>query len=122
MVSCWLSPMKRSGDPNGIRTRVTAVKGRCPGPLDDRVAEPAISISTLPAQANWPDLVLLLFVWLQLRNQSRGASGRAGMDGENISRVHHESSTRVCVAQKIDNHLVQFIGRMHLHRGSAFDQ
>src|SRR5438552_7146486 len=24
-------------DPNGIRTRVTAVKGRCPGPLDDRV-------------------------------------------------------------------------------------
>src|SRR6266516_2980717 len=28
-----------SGDPNGIRTRVTAVKGRCPGPLDDRVAK-----------------------------------------------------------------------------------
>lgn len=26
-----------NGDPNGIRTRVTAVKGRCPGPLDDRV-------------------------------------------------------------------------------------
>ena len=26
-----------SCDPNGIRTRVTAVKGRCPGPLDDRV-------------------------------------------------------------------------------------
>ncbi len=26
------------GDPNGIRTRVTAVKGRCPRPLDDRVA------------------------------------------------------------------------------------
>jgi hypothetical protein len=25
------------GDPNGIRTRVTAVKGRCPRPLDDRV-------------------------------------------------------------------------------------
>ena len=24
-------------DPNGIRTRVTAVKGRCPRPLDDRV-------------------------------------------------------------------------------------
>jgi hypothetical protein len=28
---------KENGDPNGIRTRVTAVKGRCPGPLDDRV-------------------------------------------------------------------------------------
>ena len=27
------------GDPNGIRTRVTAVKGRCPGPLDDRVVQ-----------------------------------------------------------------------------------
>jgi hypothetical protein len=29
--------MKSECDPNGIRTRVTAVKGRCPGPLDDRV-------------------------------------------------------------------------------------
>jgi hypothetical protein len=28
-------------DPNGIRTRVTAVKGRCPGPLDDRVTKAA---------------------------------------------------------------------------------
>jgi hypothetical protein len=26
-------------DPNGIRTRVTAVKGRCPRPLDDRVTK-----------------------------------------------------------------------------------
>ena len=33
---------KRS-DPNGIRTRVTAVKGRCPRPLDDRVSERQIS-------------------------------------------------------------------------------
>src|SRR5207245_6109784 len=30
-----------NGDPNGIRTRVTAVKGRCPRPLDDRVTKPA---------------------------------------------------------------------------------
>jgi hypothetical protein len=29
------------GDPNGIRTRVTAVKGRCPRPLDDRVSQRA---------------------------------------------------------------------------------
>ncbi len=28
---------EKDGDPNGIRTRVTAVKGRCPRPLDDRV-------------------------------------------------------------------------------------
>src|SRR4051812_33469125 len=27
------------GAPNGIRTRVTAVKGRCPRPLDDRVSK-----------------------------------------------------------------------------------
>ena len=46
-------------DPNGIRTRVTAVKGRCPGPLDDRVVEPAISISTPPVQAIWPRSLLL---------------------------------------------------------------
>jgi hypothetical protein len=31
--------MKKHCDPNGIRTRVTAVKGRCPGPLDDRVTK-----------------------------------------------------------------------------------
>src|SRR5438045_330733 len=31
------SPLYEGSDPNGIRTRVTAVKGRCPGPLDDRV-------------------------------------------------------------------------------------
>ena len=42
----WYLPLKRHGngsfrDPNGIRTRVTAVKGRCPRPLDDRVKEAA---------------------------------------------------------------------------------
>src|SRR6266550_1599111 len=36
----WLH---EGGDPNGIRTRVTAVKGRCPRPLDDRVGERQIS-------------------------------------------------------------------------------
>src|SRR5438552_18081988 len=35
-----ISPMKKGSDPNGIRTRVTAVKGRCPRPLDDRVTKP----------------------------------------------------------------------------------
>jgi hypothetical protein len=37
---------KRQRDPNGIRTRVTAVKGRCPRPLDDRVTR-ARAISEL---------------------------------------------------------------------------
>ena len=31
------------GDPNGIRTRVTPVKGECPRPLDDRVREAGLS-------------------------------------------------------------------------------
>ena len=29
----------KSGDPTGIRTPVTTVKGSCPRPLDDRVAD-----------------------------------------------------------------------------------
>ena len=41
-------------DPNGIRTRVTAVKGRCPGPLDDRVIKPGnIGIAIVWRKANW---------------------------------------------------------------------
>jgi hypothetical protein len=40
--------MKQSGDPNGIRTRVTAVKGRCPRPLDDRVRESGGNIRSAP--------------------------------------------------------------------------
>jgi hypothetical protein len=41
-------------DPNGIRTRVTAVKGRCPGPLDDRVTKPGnIGIAMVGRKANW---------------------------------------------------------------------
>jgi hypothetical protein len=51
LANSSVSFMQRSyaeaGDPNGIRTRVTAVKGRCPGPLDDRVIK-ARAISELP--------------------------------------------------------------------------
>src|SRR5438270_4251508 len=43
-----------SGEPNGIRTRVTAVKGRCPGPLDDRVAKAGqYRIEFAARKANW---------------------------------------------------------------------
>jgi hypothetical protein len=42
-------------DPNGIRTRVTAVKGRCPGPLDDRVVKArAISNCCFRTQGKLP--------------------------------------------------------------------
>lgn len=37
LVISWAPVSYRSGDPNGIRTRVTPVKGECPRPLDDRV-------------------------------------------------------------------------------------
>ena len=41
-------------DPNGIRTRVTAVKGRCPRPLDDRVKKSGnIGIAVILRKANW---------------------------------------------------------------------
>jgi hypothetical protein len=43
--------MKLYRDPNGIRTRVTAVKGRCPRPLDDRVGERQISRRRCTLQA-----------------------------------------------------------------------
>ncbi len=63
-------PMKRHGDPNGIRTRVTAVKGRCPGPLDDRVTKPGnIGIEPLSRKANCRGAGLLhahLFVKMML--------------------------------------------------------
>src|SRR5438034_11488483 len=45
--------LSSGSDPNGIRTRVTAVKGRCPGPLDDRVAKAGqYRIAILPRKAN----------------------------------------------------------------------
>src|SRR5439155_10250804 len=40
VMSEALVKAESNGDPNGIRTRVTAVKGRCPRPLDDRVTKP----------------------------------------------------------------------------------
>jgi hypothetical protein len=43
MLNCYsiglVALFQEQSDPNGIRTRVTAVKGRCPGPLDDRVTK-----------------------------------------------------------------------------------
>src|SRR6478736_6513779 len=54
------SPAQR--DPNGIRTRVTAVKGRCPGPLDDRVKAGQyrnchqLAPGKLVAKLDWADM------------------------------------------------------------------
>ena len=35
---CWIVMESKIGIPYGIRTRVAAVKGRCPRPLDERDA------------------------------------------------------------------------------------
>ena len=40
-LTVWIGQLCDALDPNGIRTRVTAVKGRCPRPLDDRVSRGA---------------------------------------------------------------------------------
>ena len=42
---------RRSGIPKGIRTPVTAVKGRCPRPLDDRDAKETFQI-VLPDESS----------------------------------------------------------------------
>src|SRR5213596_1025618 len=65
------SPMKIDCDPNGIRTRVTAVKGRCPGPLDDRVVKArAISNCYSWTQDKLPvESVFLLYLLLLLRRE-----------------------------------------------------
>ena len=64
MRTCYAMPVSGlvylGNDPNGIRTRVTAVKGRCPGPLDDRVRKPGnIGIAIVRRKANW-QLILAL--------------------------------------------------------------
>ncbi len=65
-----------SGVPNGIRTRVTAVKGRCPGPLDDgdrveRKSDARRRASPRPRQTPLP----------------RSAKGYMERDAEAIGRV-----------------------------------
>ena len=53
-VAIWfVALVYQQSDPNGIRTRVTAVKGRCPGPLDDRVKKPGnIGIAVVRRKVN----------------------------------------------------------------------
>src|SRR5207302_5889343 len=67
-------------DRNGIRTRVTAVKGRCPGPLDDRVTKARAISELLPLDARQIAFLTALFRTLTLAqrkfaNQRRCARG-----------------------------------------------
>ena len=38
-LSLLVADICKNGDPSGIRTRVAALKGLCPGPLDDGTAQ-----------------------------------------------------------------------------------
>jgi hypothetical protein len=42
------------GSANGIRTRVTAVRGRCPRPLDDSAAELCVRTASFRAEQPAP--------------------------------------------------------------------
>jgi hypothetical protein len=55
MVTFWLRPMKGKelhlaqlfdfiGSPNGSRTRVLALRGLCPGPLDDGTLKEQLTV------------------------------------------------------------------------------
>ena len=99
-----------SGDPNGIRTRVTAVKGRCPGPLDDRVVKAGqYRIEFAARKANWqrcfaPALRVITHVRaspirqaqaryslsIKLDNQLCRTSSSAAMLRQNFRGVLHE--------------------------------
>jgi hypothetical protein len=95
-------PFYEASDPNGIRTRVTAVKGRCPGPLDDRVSQSG-AISELPLsharQIARPSCSsFLLFINAKLGNQRRCARGCAVVHAQDFTRVFDEVLPRSGIA------------------------
>jgi hypothetical protein len=105
------SPMKSLCDPNGIRTRVTAVKGRCPGPLDDRVTRAGQYQKCRPfTQGKLPDcfsdllrrrLAPRLQTRIEFVYQGRGARSRALVLAQNLARTLDETSARFALAQKL---------------------
>src|SRR5215467_10946734 len=127
-------PPTEANDPNGIRTRVTAVKGRCPGPLDDRVIR-ARPISELPslhaskllsefgnrsAPRTRRDVAAKRadssFVCLQRVNQRRCARGCCLMGGQNFTRVLDEALPSRAIPQKLSDCLYGGIGILDLDR------
>ena len=92
-----------NGDPNGIRTRVTAVKGRCPGPLDDRVTKRvqyqnccSFTQGKLPSRSTF----ILLLLAAQLMNQRCCARRCTLVFAQNFARALDEALARFAVAQK----------------------
>jgi hypothetical protein len=103
-------------DPNGIRTRVTAVKGRCPGPLDDRVTSASnIRIATLQRKVNCPaksilvlnlaKLLLSPLVGIQFVNQRRCTRSCTLMLPQNLARGLDDALACFAIEQKLADRL-----------------
>jgi hypothetical protein len=78
LCNCLSLACRERSDPNGIRTRVTAVKGRCPRPLDDRVKKLRnIGIGIAERKANWqPNLDCATFQRFERCTRRRSQTGR----------------------------------------------
>src|SRR5437660_4340219 len=84
------------GDPNGIRTRVTAVKGRCPRPLDDRVTKPG-NIPFVTRKANSGSALAAG----KIDNQLCRAHGCAAMFPQYLLRIFDEAPPGFTIPQKL---------------------
>ena len=121
--------MKKQSDPNGIRTRVTAVKGRCPGPLDDRVAKAGQYRNCHPfTQGKLPARFFRLCrlrqraaPWLQGSNQVRvnqrgGACGCAFVPAQNFAGALYETLAHLAILQKPGDRSLKRIDILNLDR------
>ena len=108
-------------DPNGIRTRVTAVKGRCPRPLDDRVKSRAISeLQCFGARQIGGEIcksATLLTVRLELVDQRRSARGCTFVLAQRSTCVFHETLTRLAVAKKFADRTLKRLSIVNLNGG-----
>ena len=118
------SHRRARSDPNGIRTRVTAVKGRCPGPLDDRVTKPGnIGIAVVQRKAKlvvefWtgrrcrrnPNDASLSVSRSELVNQLGCPRGSAFVFVQRCMRIFHETLARLAVAEKLANGTLERVG------------
>ena len=112
---------QRSRDPNGIRTRVTAVKGRCPGPLDDRVIKPGnIGIAFVRRKANWQLTLSGASVSVsrsQPVNQLGCPRGSAFVFAQHSMCIVDETLARLVVAEKLANGALERLGIVNLRCG-----
>src|SRR5436309_9670864 len=88
--------MTSKSDPNGIRTRVTAVKGRCPGPLDDRVESAQLSVGRLVLQVCvWVLKRWILTNYLVDQRDCASRSAQMRLDYAQRSADHFHPNARV---------------------------